>query len=253
LIYHHLTLLAYSTNLNPAVVCITGASIAGLAALIYANRHQSAGITPKSTLTAKQFTTENITQRFTSAIPEITQELNLEVATSKQIESFGCSDRLCLMWGLIDLGTNIAQISMPVTYRFHIRLHDPWKLEVRHDTVIVHAPPLRPALPPAIHTEQLERLVQRGWARGSPAEMMRELECQITPTLCLFASDPRRLNLVRDVARKSVAEFVRLWLEREHQWGRKRFSKIQVQFADEPALPLAPTLKLLSQSSSALF
>jgi hypothetical protein len=246
LIHQHLTFLAYSTNLNPTI-CVAVAGVGGLAALlIYANRHQSAAISPESELPATQFTSENITQRFTSAIPEITRELNLEVATSKQIESFGCSDNLSILFGLIDLGTNIAQISAPVSYRFHVRLHDPWKLETRQDTVIVHAPALRASIPPAIHTEQLERLAQRGWARGSPAEMMNELERQITPTLCQFATDPRRLNLVRDTARKSVAEFVRLWLEREHQWDHKRFTRIQVQFADEPALPLAPTLKLLS-------
>ena len=245
MIHYHLTLLAYSTSFNPTI-CVAVAGVGGLAALIYANRHQSAAINPEPELPAAPFTSENITQRFTSAIPEITRELNLEVASSKQIESFGCSDNLRLLFGLIDLGTNIAQISAPVSYRFHVRLHDPWKLEIRQDTVIVLAPPLSASIPPAIHTEQMERLAQRGWARGSPAEMMRELERQITPTLCQFAADPRRLNLVRDTARKSVAEFVRLWLEREHQWGHKRFTKIQVQFADEPALPLAPTLKLLS-------
>ena len=246
MIHQHLILLAYSTNFNPTVY-VAVAGVGGLAALlIYANRHQLAAINHEPELPAAQFTNENITQRFTSAIPEITRELNLEVATTKQIESFGCSDNLCLLWGLIDLGTNIAQISTPVSYRFHVRLHDPWKLEIRQDTVIVHAPPLRASIPPAIHTEDMERLAQRGWARGSPAAMMRELERQITPTLCQFAADPKRLNLVRDTARKSVAEFVQLWLEREHQWGHKRFTQIQVQFADEPALPLAPTLKLLS-------
>jgi hypothetical protein len=60
-----------------------------------------------------------------------------------------------------------------------------------------------------------------------------------------LASDSRRLNLVRDTCRKSVAEFIRLWLERERQWGRSGFKQIQVTFADEPALPPAPTTKLL--------
>ena len=246
MIHQHLTLLAFSTNLNPTL-CVTGAGVGGLAALlIFASRHYQTAINPDNELHHTQFNSENITARFTSAIPEITRELNLEVATTKQIESFGCSDNLRLLFGLIDLGTNIAQISAPVSYRFHVRLHDPWKLETHQDTVIVHAPALRASIPPAIHTEQMERLAQRGWARGSPAAMMQELERQITPTLCQFASDPRRLNLVRDTARQSVAQFVRLWLERERQWGHKRFTKIQVQFADEPALPLSPTLKLLS-------
>ena len=66
MIHQHLTLLAYSTNFNPTI-CVAGAGIAGLAALIYANRHQLAAINPESELSATQFTSENITQRFTSA------------------------------------------------------------------------------------------------------------------------------------------------------------------------------------------
>ena len=75
--------------------------------------------------------------------------------------------------------------------------------------------------------------------------MLEELKRQITPRLTALAHDPRRLNLVRDTCRKSVAEFVRLWLERERQWGQSGFTRIQVKFGDEPALPPAPTVKLL--------
>jgi hypothetical protein len=42
-----------------------------------------------------------------------------------------------------------------------------------------------------------------------------------------------------------VAEFVRLWLDREQQWGRDGFTQIRVKFADEESLPLEPTLILL--------
>jgi hypothetical protein len=38
------------------------------------NRHQLAAINPEPELPAAPFTSENITQRFTSAIPEITRE-----------------------------------------------------------------------------------------------------------------------------------------------------------------------------------
>jgi hypothetical protein len=158
LIHQHLTLLAYSTNLNPTIICVTGASIAGLAAFIYANRHQSTAINPEPELPAAKFTNQDITQRFVASVPEITRELNLEVAITKQIETFGCSDDLSLLWGLIGLGTNVAQVSTPVSHRFHVRLRDPWKLETRQDTVIVHAPPLRASIPPAIHTEESVKL-----------------------------------------------------------------------------------------------
>jgi hypothetical protein len=85
----------------------------------------------------------------------------------------------------------------------------------------------------------------RGWGRGSPADLLAELERQITPALSQYASDPKQLNLVREACRLSVAEFVRLWLEREGQWQPGGFTTIQVRFADEATLPPDPTLKLL--------
>jgi hypothetical protein len=62
------------------------------------------------------------------------------------------------LWGLLDLGTNTAQIIVPVTCRYHVQLREAWKFETPGDRVIVHAPALRAAVPPAIHTEELQRL-----------------------------------------------------------------------------------------------
>jgi hypothetical protein len=53
LIHQYLTLLAYSTNLNPTI-CVAGAGIAGLAALMYANWHQSTPARRRSTRQAHQ-------------------------------------------------------------------------------------------------------------------------------------------------------------------------------------------------------
>lgn len=224
------------------VICVTGASLAGLAAILYANRQRPA----EHPGTPVKFTNETITQQFVASLPELTPELNLELATAKQVETFTQTEECHSLWGLLDLGTNTAQISVPVTYRYHVQLREVWKLEIHGDRVIVHAPALRAAVPPAIHTAEMQRLSQRGWARFAPNDLLLELERQLTPTLTKFANDPRRLNLVRDTCRRTVAEFVRLWLERERQWGRAGFTEIQVQFADEVALPPAPTLKFLS-------
>jgi len=226
------------------VVCITGVSLAGLVAATYLGRQPSSPL-PGSQLPAR-FTNDNITQRFTASLPEITSELNLELGICKQVETFTQTEERRVFWGLVNLGTNVVQVSVPVTYRFHVRVREAWKLETRGHRVIVQAPVLRPALPPAIHTDEMQRLEQRGWARWAPTDMLAELERQITPTLNEYASDPRRLNLVRATCRQSVAEFVRLWLERERQWGGTGFTEIQVKFAEEAVLPPSPTLKLLS-------
>ena len=77
-----------------------------------------------------------------------------------------------------------------------------------------------------------------------PDELVDQLHRDITPTLCQYAQDPRRLAFVRETARESVAEFVRLWLARENRWNPWKFTSIHVRFRDEETLPAAPTLQL---------
>jgi hypothetical protein len=189
-------------------------------------------------------TNETITSRFVACLPEITGEINLELATATQVETFSKSSE-CVLWGMIDLGTSIVQIRVPVTYRYHLRLREPWRLEIRNQRVIVHAPPFRASLPPAIATNQLEKLSVRGWCRGGTEELMEKTQREITPTLCRYATDPRHLSLVRAQCRQSVAQLVKIWLEREGRWGRHGYTEIQVHFPEEKPVSVLPTLRLL--------
>ena len=104
----------------------------------------------------RPFTDENLTGRFVSAIPELTQELNLELATATFNETFTRKSGLTTFWGLLDLGTSIVQVQVPVTYRYHLCLRDPWRLELKQRWLVVHAPGIKPSLPPAIHTDRME-------------------------------------------------------------------------------------------------
>ena len=199
-------------------VWVSGAAtVAAIAAMAYALKRNA----PKKDdgrEPPRKFTTENITASFVAAIPSLTRELNLEVATATQTETFTRSSNRALLWGLVDLDTNMAQVRVPVTYRYHIGLREPWDLKIDGNKVLVGAPFLRASLPPAIHTDQMERLSLRGWARGSPRELLHQLESEITPTLSQHATSSRQLEHVRHACRLSVAEFVRLWLERGGQW-----------------------------------
>ncbi len=193
---------------------------------------------PKAESPVPSFTDENLTERFISAIPELTQELNLELATATFNETFTKQSDLTTCWGLIDLGTSIVQVQVPVTYRYHLCLRERWQLELKQRGLVVHAPVITPSRPPAIHTDRLTTLAVRGWARGSTGTLLAELQQSLTPTLNQFAGDVRHLELVRPQCRASVAEFVRLWLERE---GRAAsITQITVRFADETPKQLKP-------------
>lgn len=198
---------------------------------------------------AAKFQQGTITETFTADIPRVssTGMGNLELATAETVETFERSDIKTIAWDLFYIGTTTTEIKAPVTYRYHLRLADPWKLDVSGQTCLVTAPVIRPSLPPAIHTDRMEKKSDRGWARFNTGEQMAELEQSITPTLIRYARDPRHMNLAREEARKTVAEFVKAWLLKEDHWRTDRFHTIKVVFADESPETLAgagPTITL---------
>jgi len=190
-----------------------------------------------------RFTQENITDTFISAIPTLTKEMNLEVATSNQTEVFERKDGRTFFG--FDVGTNLVSIRVPVTYRYHIRLYDDsWKLEIEASTLRVRSPEIEASLPPAIHTDQLEQHSVRGWCRLPPTSLLEQLNRDLTPTLSHFAIHPRQVELIRETCRAGVAQFIRQWLEAEGRWSQDGFTAIVVQFTGEPTPPSQPVLHL---------
>ena len=185
---------------------------------------------------AEKFRQQHITETFTSALPTFarTPGGNLELATSTSTETLTRTDERTIAWDMVYLGRTVSEISVPVTYRYHLNLREPWKLDVVGNTCVVRAPAIRPSLPPAIHTDRMQKRSEAGWARFDAKEQMAELERSLTPRLTRHAGDPRRIALVREECRKTVAEFVRDWLLREDHWRSDRFTSIKVIFADEP-------------------
>lgn len=174
---------------------------------------------------------DNLTAAFRSAIPKLTQELNLEVASTEQLETLVLED--ASFWG-----TNRVEIQVPVTYRYHICLRDAWQLDAHGRTLTVAAPKLRASRPPAIHTDQLQIREERGAFRFPPTDLRDKALKQLTPVFSASAEDDRRLSLVRETARSAVKAFVQQWLMREGDWGHK-FQNIELDFGVVPNSPSA--------------
>lgn len=184
---------------------------------------------------ARNFITGRITETFRESIPQITSTQGdiLELAVFRCDETFKRTDEKWAGWGWVYLGTTVAEIRVPVSFRYHLRLSDPWRLAARGQLCMVLAPPIRPSLPPAIHTDEMERRAESGWARFDKNEQLDALERSMTPSLEHRAADTTHLQLVREACRHSVAEFVQRWLMREGQWQRDKFTSIVVLFPDE--------------------
>ncbi len=197
---------------------------------------------------AEKFRTGRITHTFRESIPEVTSTRGdiLELATSRSEETFTRSDEKRAAWDWIYLGTTVAEIRVPVTFRYHLRLSDRWQLAARDHVCLVIAPPIRASLPPAIHTDAMEKHAESGWARFDKLHLLAELERGMTATLEKRAMDEAHLSLVREACRQSVAAFVRNWLMREDHWRKDRFTAIVVRFPDEVGDVTAEELALHS-------
>jgi HAMP domain-containing protein len=237
------------------LVVLAVALIAGAIAWRACRTVEQGGREPRATLesagralgdAAERFKTGRITTTFTAAIPKLNPGGPLlEVASFEATETLTRTDERSVFFDLLPLGKNVTEIRVPVTYRYHLVLADPWTLDVRGATCLVRAPRIRPSLPPAIHTDRMEKRSERGWLRGGTQEQMDSLERSLTPTLSARAGEPTQLALVREPCRKRVAEFVRAWLLHEGQWREGGFAAVTVVFEDEARLDPArepPTL-----------
>lgn len=179
---------------------------------------------------------ENLREDFIGGIPGIfrTPGGNLEVAGFKAVETFrSTSTALIPMTDIeIPLTTTKSLIQVPVVYRYHVRVFEEWNIEVRDFTCIIYAPELRPTLPPAIQTDSMETIVEEDLMAWDGEAQLNKLIKTITPTLEKYASDPQNIDRVREDARRTVAEFVRMWLIERGQWGDK-VEVIKVLFRGE--------------------
>jgi hypothetical protein len=160
----------------------------------------------------------------------------LEVATVRALERFTREDSRDF-WG-IDLGTTVSQIQVPVTYRFHIEMAREWPIEVRGRTAVVRAPAIKPSLPVAFDTTLMEKYTRAGWARFNKEENLEALQRSMTPTLAARASGDAYRGLAEDAGRKTIAEFVTIWLLKETDWKRDPAHTVVVLFPGEARPPL---------------
>ena len=72
-------------------------------------------------------------------------------------------------------------------------------------------------------TTLMEQYTRTGWARFNKDENLEALQRSMTPTLA---------------ARKTIAEFITIWLLKETEWKRDPAHKVVVLFPDEARPPL---------------
>jgi hypothetical protein len=182
------------------------------------------------------FLTGDVTQRFVSSLPvqENVGVGRLEVAVAKTTETLTRNDEQRAFWDLVSLGSTQVEIRVPVTWRWHLPLDDGWIATLENGVLTVVAPAPRPSLPPAIHTDGIERRTESDWLRFDAPLRLAELERELTPLLAERATDPSHRALARESARQTVERFALLWIARERE-DTGPILAVVVKFADEVA------------------
>ncbi|MGK0186543.1 MAG: hypothetical protein ACI9R3_002326 [Verrucomicrobiales bacterium] len=186
----------------------------------------------------KDFTRETISMTFESKLLSLADTNGglLEVAVLESSETFRREASSTFR------GTTVSEASVDAVFKFHVPLRDGWEIHIEEGEAVracrVVAPVLAPSLPVAFKSDRLKTSSSEGWLRWDESEEMATLVGQITPQLERRAFE--NVEAAREVARKTIKDFVRTWLLENGQLTEDRFSYVEVQFVDE--IPVAPEM-----------
>jgi hypothetical protein len=160
----------------------------------------------------------------------------LEVARIKAYETIKrTSPGTPVLWGLVDTGTTVSEIDVPVLFRYHIPLAREWPVRCSREVCVVRAEAIEPALPPAIYTDEMRKRTANGWARFDKSANLAALERSLTQELSARATSQRNLDAAADAGRRTIKEFVSTWLLKSRVSAGQPAPRVVVLFPGETA------------------
>ncbi|RYY72689.1 MAG: hypothetical protein EOO24_47375 [Comamonadaceae bacterium] len=158
----------------------------------------------------------------------------LEVASVTVYERFRREDVKNLLGvELPMLGTTETHLQLRTVYRYHIEMQRAWPIERHGDAWVVRAGAVKPSLPVAFDTRDLQHYTREGWARFNASESTVDLLRGISPELETRAQLPAYRQLAADAGRKTVADFVRTWLLEQRHATDPAKAKVVVLYPGE--------------------
>jgi hypothetical protein len=157
----------------------------------------------------------------------------LQLATLRQVEVYTRKETGTVLWGRIELPDVVVSATVPVEYTYFVDLDEEWvfrlegaRLEVRAPAINFNTPSLDVS---ALHFEVLESSPLR-----DETEVAEALRAGLTRLSRNRAAD--HVDLVRETARREVAEFVSTWMAGAFS-DADRYT-VEVLFADEARDPI---------------
>ena len=178
---------------------------------------------------AQAFSTGTVQTSFVSYATELSGGAYLQFATIGQTEVFERTDSASFLWGRLKLPDVVVEARVPVRYTYYLDLEDEWLLTLEGTTVDVLAPLIQPNQP-AVDTSAIDYRVQSDSVLRDEDAVLEQLRLGITEELAIRAED--NISLVRELGRRTTADFVRTFLLSQFGEEVERY-RIEVRFRDE--------------------
>ena len=130
-------------------------------------------------------------------------------------------------------GTTESEVRVPAFFRFHIELAEEWPISNDGKVITVRTNPVKPTLPVAIKTNEMEVSTKSGWARFDKHQNLAVLEKSISPELNVRANSSRLREMALTPGRETVKEFVKTWMLKDKRFQSNPEMQIKVIFPDD--------------------
>ena len=171
---------------------------------------------------------------FTSYATSVTGSSYLQFASLRQTEIYTRQDEASLLWGTLELPEVVVSATAPVEYTYYLDLDESWEFRLDGGTLLVRAPPIR-FNQPAINASEIRYEVRASSLLRDEEAALEQLKEGLSVMSERRAEE--HVDLVREVGRSKVREFVERWLA--GSFGDADDYRVVVRFADETPITAA--------------
>ena len=168
---------------------------------------------------------------FASYATSVTGSSFLQFANLRQTEVFQRQDQASLLWGTLELPEVLVSATAPVEYTYYLDLDESWEFRLDGGTLLVRAPRIRHNRP-AVDASRIRYEVRESSLLRDEDEALAQLKQALTVMARQRAEE--HVELVRELGRTKVREFVERWLA--GSFGDGDSYRVEVRFADERPL-----------------
>lgn len=184
----------------------------------------------------RAFFRQDVTQRFFGSVSAVGEGRLLELAQLRTHETL--TETLSRNWLGLDMQSTV-RLDAPVIYRYGVRWDTGWQITLTagadslRRVCLVDAPPLEPFQPPTVDTSGFLVATEEQILGPDTGPARDALLRRFTPHVSRIATTPEYRAIVRELARKTLVDYVEQWLLNSRLVDPGTEVTVYARFADD--------------------